>query len=204
MKKRIIVILLGLNLIFISFLIAKDTWITKIDDKTVSLKKFYNSYNAITQFRAMSSPIPISKKDIKKILKNKESKKLFLIDFENQQLLLSNIKELAKQKKFYYNEQKIDKLLKSITSYLKKQLIISNFVRDYFYPKVKVSNREVNKEYRANKNKPELKNVSPKLAKEYIKKQLKAKKLRSRLERYYKKLRGESSVIRNEPIINRW
>jgi hypothetical protein len=206
MKRSIFVIciLLILNIVLISFLIARDIWLTKIDDKTISIKEFEDSYSAITQFRAMSSPVPVSKKDIAKVLKDKDSKKLFLIDFENQQLLLHTINKLVKKNKFSYNERKIDRLLKSITVYLKKQLVISNFVRDYFYPKIKIKDSDVNKAYRENKNKAELKNISPRRAKKYIKKQLKAQKLRGKLERFYKKLRGESSIIRNERVIGRW
>ncbi len=133
-KKRflIIVFLLVLNLLVMSFLFAADDWVVKIGNEKVSIKKFNNAYKAVVYFRVLSSPIPISDKQINKVLGHNKGKKLYLENLIDEYLIVAD----AKEKKLF-DESKINEQVKVISKYIKRQLIIKEFIKKYIYPKIK-------------------------------------------------------------------
>ncbi len=200
MKKRsyiIITVLLALNLLVMTLLFAGGTWIVKVNDDKISLKEFTDAYKAVVYFKVLSSPVPVGKEEIRKVLENKDGKKLYLKSFVDEYLIV----EMAKEKEIF-NESRINKQVKAIGKNIKRQLIIKQFISKYIYPKVKVSSSEVNKEYKRLKklkNSP-LKGMPVNQAKKIIRKQIRARKAMKKLGRYVEKLRLEGIIIFNESV----
>ncbi|GMT49806.1 MAG: hypothetical protein IEMM0008_1345 [bacterium] len=200
MKRRsfiIIVGLLALNLLVMTLLFAGGTWIVKVNDDTISLKEFTDAYKAVVYFKVLSSPVPVGKEEIRKVLENRDGRKLYLKSFVDEYLIVEKAKE-----KEIFNESKIDRQVQAISKNIKRQLIIKKFISKYIYPKVKVSSSEVNKVYkqeRKRKNTP-LKGMPVNQAKKLIKKQIRARKAMKKLGRYVDKLRLEGVIVYNESV----
>ncbi|HEO64757.1 MAG TPA: hypothetical protein ENI73_02705 [Spirochaetes bacterium] len=200
MKRRsfiIIVTLLSLNLMVMTLLFAGGTWIVQVDDNKISLKEFTDAYKAVVYFRILSSPAPVEKEQIRKVLESKDGKRLYLKSFVDEYLIVEKAKE-----KELFDESKINRQIKGISKNLKRQLIIKKFIEKYIYPKVKVSSSAVNKAYKEEikRKNSRLKGMPVRQAKKLIKQQLRAQKAMKKLKRYVEKLRLEAEILYNKSI----
>ncbi len=180
-----------------TLLFAGGTWIVQVDDNKISLKEFTDAYKAVVYFRILSSPVPVAKEQIRKVLESKDGKRLYLKSFVDEYLIVEKAKE-----KELFDESKINRQIKGISKNLKRQLIIKKFIEKYIYPKVKVSSSEVNKAYKEEikRKNSRLKGMPVRQAKKLIKQQLRAQKAMKKLKRYVEKLRLEGVLIYNKSI----
>ncbi len=193
----IIVTLLALNLMVMTLLFAGGTWIVQVNDDKIPLKEFSDAYKAVVYFKVLSSPVPVGKEQLRKVLESEDGKRLYLKSFVDEYLIVEKAKE-----KELFNESKINKQIKAISKNLKRQLIIKKFIAKYIYPKVKVSSSEVNKVYNQEikRKNSQLKGQPVAKAKKFIKQQLRAQKSIKKLKRYVEKLRLEAEILYNKSI----
>lgn len=208
MKKKLLFLSVFFNITFILTMALslifpnkgeEKNWVSKINDKhKITLTKLNKYYELSIIMSTLNSFIPISEKDMKKILNDSSRKSMFLKNLENQIL----ITEKAKEKKLI-NFKKIDDYSADLVNVLRYQLIIKEFVQKFIYPKIKISKKEVNKAYSKliSDGNQELKKYSVKEGKLIIENKLKNEKINLKISQYIEKLRLEARIIQNNRLL---
>ncbi len=199
----IVVVLLSLNLAAMTLLYAQGSWVTKINDKKISINEFEKVYEAMIRVQAMQSPIPVPESTLKKAINNIDQIRLFLHNYENFDLALTRMRYLKKKNKYQFDEAKIDKMIKSYSLFLKKAILVAQFKRKYIYPSRKVKEDEITKVYQANKKKYDSSGLGKEKLRAMIKKRLKAQKTEKLFQSFMKKARSAAVIKRNERYLNK-